>query len=279
MSLFRIAAMALCVLLFFTWGCTSTQGGKNAWKGTRTFYNRHVNKPAKLEFDASDPLKAYQTALVEAIADVDFELVELLRAMDDSDRTPDEEWARGLLKRFPWLRGAFMADGRGRLMSRVPAARQPLPDINVLLASDSKQRPGDLRAAVLPGTDGPELYLAKPVYLQSDLRVIIVCHFDLRSLLARHGLPEKFMVLSGDTVLWPSVYNFAETPLSGMDWNKLPLEDIEGTLKNKTGEFYWLASFFANIQLVYAAPVKGGFSINPQQMSVLRSLRFAGAGN
>lgn len=279
MSRFRTAIIALCVLLFFAFGCTSTQGGKNAWKSTRTVYNRHVNKPAKLEFDSSSPLEPYQTLLVEAVAEVDFQLEELLRAMDDSDRSPDTEWARELIKRFPWLRGTFMTDGRGRIMSRTPASRQTLPDLSLLLKSDSKQRPADLRAAILPGTDGPEVYLAKPVYLQSELRTLIVCHFDLRSLLARHGQPEKFMVLSGDAVLWPSLYKFDETPLSGENWTELGLEQIDGTLKNKSGEFYWLASFFANIQLIYATPVEGKFSVNPRQISVLKSPRFAGAGN
>lgn len=277
MSRFRIVATALCVLLFFTWGCSSTQGGKNAWKGTRTLYNRHVNKPAKLEFDESTPLKPYQAMLIEAMSDVDFELEELLRAMDDSDRSPDEEWSRGLLKRFPWLSGTFMADGRGRLISRIPDYGRDMVDFSQLLELDPKQRPTDLRAMILPGADGPEVFLAKPVYLQSELRVIIVCHFDMRSLLARFGSPEKFMVLCGQNLLWQSVYNFSETPLSGEDWEELTLKKVDGTLRNASGEFYWLSSFFANIQLVYATPVKGDFSVNPQQMTVLNSPRFAGA--
>lgn len=279
MSRFRIVAVSLCALLFLTVGCSSTQGGKNAWKGTRTFYNRHINRPAQLDFDDSTPLKPYQVTLVEAVSEVDFELDELLRMMDDSDRSPDEEWSRELLKRFPWVSGVFLADGKGRVMSRTPAYGPDLPDFSALLELDPKQRPTDLRAALLPGADGTEVYLAKPVYLQSDLRVVIVCHFDMRALLARHGLPEKFVMLSGPNLLWPGVYTFSETPLHGEDWNKLSLKRTDGVLKNERGEFYWLSSFFANIQFIYAIPVKGDFTVNPQQLAVLRSPRFAGTGN
>lgn len=275
---FRTVTLALCVLIFFVFGCTGTQGGKNAMKSTGAIYNKHINKPARLEFDESNPLKAHQKTLVEAVAPVDFELEELLKVMDDSDRSPDEEWAEALIKRFPWVKGIFMADGRGRIMTRIPSSSVALPDFAPLLNMDEKQRPTDLRAAVMPGADGPEIYLAKPVYLQSELRVIIVCHFDVRSLLARHGEPEKFVMLSGNTPLWAGVYTFSETPLNNVDWDKLALQKIDGRLKNEKGEFYWLASFFANIQLVYATPVNGDFSVNPQQMNVLKSPRFAGAG-
>lgn len=277
MSRFRIVATVLCALLFFVGGCTSTQGGKNAWKSTRTVYNRHINKPAKLKFEDSTPLKPYQVALVDAVSEVDFELEELIRAMDDSDRSPDEEWGRDLMKRFPWLSGAFMADGRGRLMNRLSSSNQPLPDLTPLLEMDPKQRPSDLRAMIAPGTNGSEIFLAKPVYIQSDLRVIIVCYFDMRALLAHYGKPESFMVISGDNVLWSGVYDFSETPLSGENWTTLPLNRTDGTLRNDRGEFYWLASFFANLQFVYATPVKGDFSVNPGQMAVLHSSKFAGA--
>lgn len=278
MQRFRIVIPALCVLLFFVWGCSATQSGKDAMKGVRTLYYKHVNKPAQLQFDKSAPLEPYQATLVAAAAPVDFELEELLRAMDDSDRTPDEAWSKALMKRFPWLRGVFIVDGRGRSISRVPATVSRLPDLAPLLALDAKQRPTDLRAAVMPGKDGPELYLAKPVYLQSDLRLLIVCHFDARSLLSRYGSPEKFMLVSGKSLLWSSVYKYSETPFQNADVEAMALSATDGIIGNEIGEFYWLASYFANIRIVYATPVKGSFSVNPRQMNILKDARFARTG-
>lgn len=275
---FRTILMALCVLLFFAPGCTQYQGGKNAWKSTSRVYNKYINTPARLKLDESNPLKTYQTTLIQAITDIDFELEELLRAMDDSDRTPDEDWALALMKRFPWLSGTFMADGRGRVMTQVPYSSTPLVDFTPLPETDPKQRQTDLRAAILNGESGPVIYLAKPVYLQEELRVLIVCHFDLRSLMARMGEPERFMVVSGDTLLWSGVYNYAETPVNNTDWNELALKKIDGIVENETGKFYWLASYFANIQLIYSTPVTGDFSVDPKQMTILRSSRFAGTG-
>lgn len=278
MQRFRMVIPALCVLLFFAWGCSSTQTGKDAFKGVKSFYYKHVNTPAQLKFDKSNPLSPYQTTLAQAVAPVDFELEELLRAMDDSDRTPDEEWGKGLLKRFPWLGGVFMVDGRGRKMFSLPLASQRLPDLASLLAEDKQQRPTDLRAVIMQGADGPEVFLAKPVYFQSDLRVLIVCHFDARSLLARYGSPDKFMLLSGKHLLWSSVYTYSETPFYNVDVGALALRNTDDIISNARGEFYWLACYFANIHLVYATPVKGDFSVNTRQMSVLRNARFAGTG-
>lgn len=261
MSRFYYVIMALCVLLFFAWGCTSTQGGKNAWRNTSAFYNKYINTPASLEFDTSDPLKAYQRTLVTAVSAVDFELEELLRAMDDSDRSPDAEWSGELLERFSWLGGVFIADGRGRISGHVSASANPLPDFAPLLSEDTRQRPSDLRAMALKGASGAQIYLGKPVYMQNELRAIIVCYFDVRALLSNYGEPEKFVMLAGDTLLWPGVYAFDELPLGNVDWSSLTLKQTDGTLANENGEFYWLATFFANLRLVYATPVKGNFSI------------------
>lgn len=256
--------------IFFAFGCAGSQGTKNTWRSVKNFHDTYINTPSKLKFDEKEYCEPYQLALSESISEVDYLLDQLMRAMDDSDRDPDEEWLKYMFRNFPWLAGIAITDGQGRSMFHVPEFSLKEFNIGPLLNEPENRRQTELRSYVMESPMGPEIYLAKPVYMQDELRALIVCHFDIRSLLAYAGKPENFVMLTGQTVLWTAVYDVSETPLSDADWPVLGKKGVDGLLRNEKGEFYWLAAYFADMQLVYSMPVKGEFSVNPSQLNVLK---------
>ncbi len=260
---------ALCVPVFFIAGCAG-QTSKNLWRNVTDPYYKYINTPAKLRFDNRDLCEPYQITLSQSVADVDYLLEQLSRAMDDSDRSPDEEWVNKMLADFPWLGGIAVTDGKGRIMARVPEYALKEFNLGPLMQEVPRQRPMDLRAYTMESPMGPEIYIAKPVYMQDELRALIVAHFDMRALLAVAGKPENFVMLSSKAILWPSIYDMQQTPLMRDDWDKLGAEDTDGMLKNNVGEFYWVSTYFANMRLFYALPASGQFTVKREQLDILR---------
>lgn len=264
----------LCLLLS---GCASTQSVKNVGRGIKDAYAEHVNTPARLALDYGTYAEPYEIELATAITEVDYQLEHLLRAMDDSDRGPDEEWAAGLLRTYPWLSDIMIADGQGRIlesMSRKPGTLLPAFP---LLVEESGGKRTALRACVLNGLQGPEVYVAKPIYVQNELRALITACFDMRNLLSRAGRPEKFLLFAPASPLWPAGYNLAETPLRNVDWATLGVSDVDGRLRDGKREFYWLSAYFANMRLFYVLPVAGDFSINTGELEALQRRKDAPA--
>ena len=105
----------------------------------------------------------------------------------------------------------MIADGQGRIlesMSRKPGTLLPAFP---LLVEESGGKRTALRACVLNGLQGPEVYVAKPIYVQNELRALITACFDMRNLLSRAGRPEKFLLFAGPA------FSFGDAALSTVD--------------------------------------------------------------
>lgn len=251
-------------------GCGSGQGAKDVWKTTKSYYNEYVNTPAVLSLDDTGNNSDYELALGAAMTDIDQKLRQLIRAMDDSDRGINNDWVNAMARRFPWLSGIAVVNGQGEPLARVPDFDIKEFDVKPLLVEDPKQKRASLRAYVQKSPLGPEIYLAKPVYVDNALQAMVIAHFDMRALMATTANPELVAVFSTNGKLWSAVYDIDSTPLKDADWGRLVKNNTKGTLSNKIGTFYWSSMYFANLPIVYAIPSKGNFPLKPEQLEELR---------
>lgn len=94
-------------------------------------------------------------------------------------------------------------------------------DFIPLLYEDKKQNSRALRADVQNTPLGPEVMLAAPLYDGVDFLGVVVAYFDMRALMQYSGSPENMVILSPQALLWPGKYDFAATPLAGVDWSEV----------------------------------------------------------
>ena len=265
----RYVLLACMAALAFATGCRPPQTVKNAWKDTRSYYRAYLNTPATLDFDDKGDAEEYQMALGAAVSEFDFQLQELERVLQNSDRNPDPAWVGKMTKRFPWLSGLALTDDAGEPKAQVPADYPKAFEATSLAKVDTKQHLKDLRAFVQTDPLGPELYIGNPVYAGGDFRGLIVAHFDPRVLIARTADPGKFMIACPQGVIWPGLYDPESTPVAAIEWGEVVKDRSYGTVSNANGTFYWVARYVGNLPLIYAVKVKGDFPKNTDNLSAL----------
>lgn len=253
----RHGALLGAVLLICS--CTAYQPTKNVWKGTKGLWNTYVSPPASVDYEDKGDLAPEAIALSRAIMGIDVELGKLERVMQNADRPPTQEWLSGLFASFPWLNGFAGVRYDGTILGQEPADSLKQLDFIPLLYEDKKQSSRALRADVQPGPLGPEVMLATPLYDGMDFLGIVVAYFDMRSLMRFSEQPQDIVALAPGALLWPGKYDFAATPLAGVDWAKVVRESTAGTCSNSTGTFYYLVRFLGNLPLVFATPASGVF--------------------
>jgi hypothetical protein len=265
----RNLIILLSVGVVFLGGCRTPQTVKDAWKGTRSYYNQYLNSPATLDFDDTGDSTDYQKALGEAISEFDLQLVDLERVLQNSDQRPDAAWVSATTGRFPWLSGLALTDEYGTPRALIPPDFPKPFDAAPLTEPDPKQLLKDLRAYVQETPLGPEIYVGNPVYAGEDFRGLIAVHFDPRTLLIRSGDPNRVVIASPKGILWPGLYTIEETPLAGVNWDELVKENASGTLSNAKGSFYWISRYLGNLPLIYAIRIKGEFARQPENLAGL----------
>jgi hypothetical protein len=242
---------------------------KDFWKDTKDYYHKYLNTPAQLELADTSGHPQYMLALGAGMSALDEQLRKLSRVMDDSDRGPSDEWAMDVFSRFPWLAGLAILEGDGTVTARIPEYSLKEFDAQPLLQEDPKQKRSSLRAYVQQNPLGPEIYLAKPVYMGDELRAMVVAHFDMRALLATQRSAAELIIATPEVILWPGIFDIDQTPLPRENWNNILSKDVSGILSNEHGKFFWSYSFFANLPIIYALPVEGTFTTIPAQLEAL----------
>ena len=250
----RLLPLALvAILTFAAIGCEKSQTVKDSWKFTTRQYRTYLNTPASVDMSDKGSREMYELALGEAVLSVDMELHKLVRAMENSDHNPDQNWVLSMMGRFPWLSGVALVDGSGAIVSRYPEISSRELDSTPLLQPDPKQRPGALRAYAQSG-DGAEIYLANPVFGGDEMRGLIVAHFDVRTLATMSSDPGSFMIVSPSGVLWPGNYSSQGGSVASADWARLLASKSSGLVGEKGSQFFWTTRYLGNLPLVYAMP-------------------------
>ena len=249
----RLVLFCLVFSLVPLSGCG--QIAKDSWKFTKRQYQTYLNVPAELDYDDDGSCEIYEVALGEAMLDVDGALLKLIRAMENSDRGPDQAWAASMMQRFPWLSGVALTDQTGTAMARFPEEFAKEFSVTPLLEPDPKQPRSALRAYVQTGAMGPEIYVAAPVYVGEEFRGLVVAFFDPRALMSLSTDPGNVMLASPYGVVWPGRFSAESTPVGQNDWADVLTRKSCGTVGSGDGKFYWTTRYVGNMPLVYAFPV------------------------
>ncbi len=252
-------ALLMALLALGSFGCSSNQEVKDVWKDTKGFWYRNVSAPATIDYDDKGDMEKYEILLARSMMGIDKELTNLEKLMTNADKPPTNEWIRGLFSRFPWLNGFAGIRADGSMLGQVPGPSMKPIDFLPLLAEDSKQNLRALRAIAQDTPMGPEVFLATPLYDSQNFLGVVSVYFDMRSLLQYSETPEELIILAPQAVLWAGKYDFGTTPMAGIAWNNVVLEDSNGTVSNGNGTFYFTVRYFGNLPLIFGVPVHGSF--------------------
>lgn len=259
MSHFCLRSFLVLLAAAFLCGCNAYQPTKNVWKTTKGLWNTYVSPPASVDYEEKGDLPPQALTLSTSMIGIDVELGKLERVMQNADKPPTREWLNNLFASFPWLSGFAGVKYDGTILGQEPANALKELDFIPLLYEDKKQNSRALRADVQPSPLGPEVMLATPLYDGVDFLGIVVAYFDIRALMHYSEHPQDMVVLSPSALLWPGKYEFAATPLAGLDWGEIVKHSSAGTCTNATGSFFYLVRYLGNLPLIFAVPEKGQF--------------------
>ena len=256
----RISRCASVVLVLgLAAGCSSYQPTKNVWKGTKGLWYTYVSPPATVDYDEKGDLSPQAMALSKSMMGIDVELSRLERVMMNADKPPTREWMTNFFSSFPWVNGLAGVKYDGTILGREPATGLKELDFIPVLYEDKKQHSRALRCDVQNTPLGPEVIVATPLYDSVDFLGVVAVHFDMRSLIQYSEASEDIVILSPYALLWPGKYDFAQTPLAGVDWAKTATKSSSGRCKNAAGSFYYMVRYLGNLPLVFAVPENGSF--------------------
>ena len=238
-------------------GCSSYQPTKNVWKSTKSLWNTYVSPPATVDFEEKGTLSPQALSLTHSMMGIDVELSRLERTMLNADKPPTREWLASFLTSFPWVSGFAGVKYDGTILGQEPANPMKPLDFIPLLYEDKKQSTRALRADVQNSSFGPEILLASPLYDGTEFLGVVVANFDMRSLMQYSQTPQDVVILSPQALLWPGKYDFASTPLAGVNWDEVSAKSTSGTCTNVNGTFYYNVRFLGNVPLVFAVAESG----------------------
>ncbi len=248
----------LCIAMLGTLGCSSNQTTKDIWKDTKSIWYSNVNVPASIDYDDTGSLDDYEEKLSASLMGMDAQISALEKIMSNADKPPTQEFIASLFTRFPWLSGFSGIKADGTLIGQVPGAPIKALDFYPLLEEDAKQNARALRGYVQDTAMGPEVFMATPLYDAHSFLGIVTVYFDMRALLSYSASPEELVILAPNALLWAGKYDFASTPLSGIAWDTVVLEESSGTVTSATGSFYWTVRYIGNMPLIFAVAMDEG---------------------
>ena len=239
--------------------CSSYQPTKNVWKTTKDMWYTYVSVPATVDYSEKGDLSPRARALSTCMMGIDVELSRFERTMMNADRAPTREWMEKLFADYPWLSGFAGIKYDGTLLGQEPGPSLKELDFIPLLYEDKKQNSRALRGHVQQSPLGPEVMLAAPLYDGMDFLGVVAAYFDMRALSKFSSSPEDLVILSPTALLWPGKFDFAATPLAGVDWETVVRKSTSGTCTNERGSFYYQIRFLGNLPLVFAVVESGTF--------------------
>lgn len=242
-----------------TTGCSSYQPTKNAWKGTKGMWNDYIAPSAKVDYSEKGDLSPRALALTHSMMGIDVELSRLERTMLNADKPPTRGWIADFFAAFPWVSGFAGVKYDGTILGQEPANGMKQLDFIPLLYEDKKQNSRALRCDVQNTPLGPEVLIGAPLYDGTDFLGIVAAYFEMRALTQYSSTPDDVVILTPGALLWAGKYEYAATPLSGVNWAETVVKSASGTCSNATGSFYYIVRWLGNLPLVFAVAESGTF--------------------
>ena len=241
-----VAIMLVCVVVS---GCT--QDVKNAWKTTKKYYGKYVNKPATLELGDTDA-EPVEERLAMLYTTIGIELERFRRDLENRDTYPSEGWMNEMLEKYPWLSGLAAQNTEGRILLQRPEFGMKSLDFSPLLETDEKAVERDMRGVVLENPLGAEIALGMPYYIDNTYKGVVVAHFDPRNLVALSERPDLLIMIGPSGAVWNGRFDLAATPVPEENWSEVLADSSSGYVENETGEFFWISKFFGSLPLAFA---------------------------
>lgn len=252
-----LAVAALAGTLVLVGGCSSLE---SSWKSTKKFYYTYINAPAVIDYEEKGSLSEAELRLATRMVGIDIQLEQLERYLQNADRPPTNESVNLLFTGFPWLSGLVAIDPEGNVLAQEPPISMKNLDFSGIAKAEA--RGGEMRGIrgfVQDTPLGPEVMAGIPVYMDSEMRGMLVTHFDMRTLLSYTEGKEDLIVLAPEGVLWSGDIDVSSTPLADQDWASITRSSTQGTVSDHNGEFIWIVRFIGKQPLIFATPVKGTF--------------------
>jgi len=231
-------------------GCTYTQ---NTMKETKKMYKKYVLPGASVDLDASSLSEDSQLRLAALMKPVDWPIFELYRYLDGKDSKPDEEWFQILFTRFNWLSGVMVVDTTGNTVFKYPSVSLKTYNVQALVDFGEAWKDHKVRSFAEVNELGPEVYMASPLFEDSEFKGLLIVHFDPRKLLERCTAPDELMMISPNGVLWPGKSPEVASALGQLEWEKVRKGKDFGDYSMGETKYYWVAHDIGHYSVIFAA--------------------------
>ncbi|MDK2921838.1 MAG: hypothetical protein PWR24_1395 [Desulfonauticus sp.] len=177
-SRFFLISLGLVILLGCSWA-------KKGWRTTTSLYKEYVLPTTRVDINKPVEGETSELEFAAFLERSDARLQEFLQEFSVQDTFPTEAWAKQIFLRFNWLNKIEVRDEKGEVFFTYP--KENLKQVNFsYLAKDLKKLKG-LSATLQDTILGPEIALFKPIYTDKKVKLLLLVHFDPRSL-----IPQEF---------------------------------------------------------------------------------------
>jgi len=242
--------LLLLASLLLTAGC-------GAWTGTKDYVSEswdttkdYIDPPPRIDTDRYQFESPNQEKLATLFTPVDGPLTSLARFVDDRDMLPGIEWLDLLRARFPWVNRVIVTDEEGTIMFMQPAI--PVKRISKPLIFEGVWRDIKLLTVVDYSDLGPELYIGRPYFRDTDFRGLIGVGFDPRALLTLSPDPKQLIIIHPGGGIWSRGADIDKDALLAVPWNEILEDDVQGQVKVGEKYYTWLVRYVGKDPYVYA---------------------------
>ncbi len=240
----------LLATLFLLTGCgawnSTTKYAKESWDTTKDY----VDPPPQIDTDSYKFESPNQEKLAQLFTPVDGPLTSLSRFVENTDTLPQVDWLDLLLARFPWVHRVIVTDEEGTIIFMQPAI--PIKKIDKKLVFEGVWRDVRLMSVVEYSDLGPELYVARPYFQDTDFRGLIGVGFDPRTLLSFCPKPEELIIIHPGGGVWSRGADVDKEALLALPWDKVLKSDVQGQIEVGGKYYTWLTRYVGKDQYVYA---------------------------
>jgi len=257
----RVCLIVLACVVFAVSGCDTV---KPYWKSTKGFYKTYINVDPTIDIASED--KGTSNPTVRKLADlftpVDARLEHLLRTLSTRDVPPEDDWLKAFLNVYPWVSGVVVLDESNKVVRGMKVSPKQI-SWEPLLAFDKRYKTHDMAAAVAPNELGPEILIAKPLWVDGEYKGLLVTYFDPVNLAKFSPDPSQLiMFMPGTAFNAGGNADAAQALAARKDWEKTLKSNVSGEITVGATSYLWQSRYVAQLHLLYAVasapkPVKG----------------------
>ncbi|MDC0335823.1 hypothetical protein OAN24_02850 [Pseudodesulfovibrio sp.] len=244
-----ISLISLATLLLLA-GCgawtSTTDYAKESWESTKDF----IDPPPQIDTDSYEFESPNQEKLARLFTPVDGPLTSLSRFVENTDTLPGIDWLDLLMARFPWVHRVLVTDDEGTIIFMQPEI--PVKKIERQLVFEGVWREIRLMTVVEYSDLGPELYIGRPYFQDTDFRGLIGVGFDPRTLLTFCPEPDQLIIIHPGGGVWSRGADVDKEALIAVPWAEILKDDVQGQIKVGDKYYTWLARYVGKDTYVYA---------------------------